>query len=234
MNSQELILRQEQIYTKEIADCIPFHKIGRYSFRPSLRREYALHATACVFCQTRLESATRIYHPYAADLAELIGGRIPSEDTEKLNRHVESCATCKAIVRIKWFRGLAAEIARAGIELVPAPVPSMNFAFHFSADHSGREPAYAEIQCQGLVIRLDEDNGDMLVRARSIEPAPDVNRISLALVGESDIAECVSEWSATDRWHATVRSSDFLRVATTHSEVQLFAVLTDKQGGIIT
>jgi hypothetical protein len=83
------------------------------------------------------------------------------------------------------------------------------------------------------VIRLDEEDGEFLIRVRSLVSRPGAARMYLALIGGDQIAEVVADWTPSARWHAIARSSAFLHIATAHPELQFVGVLTDKEEGII-
>jgi hypothetical protein len=132
-------------------------------------------------------------------------------------------------MHIKWFRRLASRISSVGASLFQTPVPPLNVAYHFASVPAGRVPIHADVECRGLIIQLDEEGDDLLVRVRSLEPRPNAARISLALIGGSDIAEVETDWRSLAYWHAIVRSSEFFRIATEHPEVEVAALLTNKE-----
>ena len=149
---------------------------------------------------------------------------MPETNQATIKRHVESgCSECGPLFGIDWLRENAWSLVQEGARLLHARLNIPAHSLGFAAKDEPQELFRQQIETAGLVVVVEQDLDEMLVRIRAADGRTvfRFRSVYIAILSALGTLEARIPWEANHYWPAQHRFPNFSRLIELEDSVSI-------------
>jgi hypothetical protein len=161
-------------------------------------------------------------HPSADEALRFLAGVLPETNQAGIKRHVElGCPECGPLFGINWLREHARSLVQEGARLMRVPLNIPAPSLGFAAKDEPPELYRQLIETAGLVVVVEQDRDEMLVRIRAVDGRTVFRYVYMAVLSPVGTLEARIPWETDHYWPVQHRFPDFNRLAAAEDSVSI-------------